>query len=124
MHSQYTNLSNVACNILSFIPHGVAVEYRFSLGPDVIGKKKYKDTSKMHQEKVVVKKFAWANNGQLAANCAALEPTGTENYLELKIKAEERTLHTIAKVHDVLEMWQGSQNLHATQNETCAQNKH
>jgi len=29
----------------------------------------------------------------------------------------------MAKVHDILEMWQGSQNLRATQKESCAQNK-
>jgi len=29
----------------------------------------------------------------------------------------------MAKVHDFLEMWQGSQNLHATQKKSCAQNK-
>jgi len=29
----------------------------------------------------------------------------------------------MAKVHDFLEMWQGSQNLRATQNESRAQNK-
>jgi hypothetical protein len=28
----------------------------------------------------------------------------------------------MAKVHDLLKMWQGSQNLHATQNDSCAQN--
>jgi hypothetical protein len=29
----------------------------------------------------------------------------------------------MAKVHDFVEMWQGSQNLRATQNESRAQNK-
>jgi hypothetical protein len=29
----------------------------------------------------------------------------------------------MAKVHDLLEMWQGSQNLHATQQESRAENK-
>jgi len=41
----------------------------------------------------------------------------------MKTEAEERTLHRMAKVHDFLEMWQGSQNLHATQKESHAQNK-
>jgi len=36
-HSKYANLSNVACNIFSIIPHGVGVEASFSLGRDVIG---------------------------------------------------------------------------------------
>jgi len=32
-------------------------------------------------------------------------------------------MHRMAKVHDILEMWQGSQNLRATQKESRAQNK-
>jgi hypothetical protein len=47
----------------------------------------------------------------------------TENDSEMKKEAEERKLHTMAKVHDFLEIWQGSQNLCATQKESCAQNK-
>jgi hypothetical protein len=47
----------------------------------------------------------------------------TENDSEMKKEAEERKLHRMAKVHDFLEMWQGSQNLRATQKESRAQNK-
>jgi len=36
-HWTYTNLSNVARDIISIIPHGVRVEASFSLGPDVMG---------------------------------------------------------------------------------------
>jgi len=36
-HSKYTDLSNVACDILSIISHGVRVEGSISLGRDVIG---------------------------------------------------------------------------------------
>ena len=36
-HSTYTNLPNVACNIISIIPPGVRVEASFSLGRDLIG---------------------------------------------------------------------------------------
>jgi len=49
--------------------------------------------------------------------------TEAENYIELKREAEERNLPRMAKVHDFLEMWQGSQNLHATQKESRTQNK-
>jgi len=31
--------------------------------------------------------------------------------MDIKKEAEERKLHGMAKVHDILEMWQGSQNL-------------
>jgi hypothetical protein len=40
----------------------------------------------------------------------------------MKKEAEERKLHRIAKVHDFLEMWQGSQNLSATQKKSRSQN--
>jgi len=36
---------------------------------------------------------------------------------------EERKVHRMAKVHDFVEMWQGSQILHATQKESRSQNK-
>jgi len=41
----------------------------------------------------------------------------------MKKKVEERTLQKTAKIHNFLEMWQGSQNLRATQKESHAQNK-
>jgi hypothetical protein len=42
----------------------------------------------------------------------------TENDSEMKNEVEERNSHRMAKVHDLLEMWQGSQNLCATQKES------
>jgi len=41
----------------------------------------------------------------------------------MKTEAQERKLHRMANVHDFLEMWQGSQNLLATQKESRAQIK-
>jgi len=41
----------------------------------------------------------------------------------MKNEAEERKFHRMAKVHNFLEMWQGSQNLCATQKESRAQKK-
>jgi len=46
----------------------------------------------------------------------------TENDLELKQQAEERKLHRMAKVHELLVMWRGSQNHRAIQKESRAQN--
>jgi len=43
--------------------------------------------------------------------------------MEMKREAEQKKLHRMAKVHDFLEMWQGSQNLRATQKESRAQNE-
>jgi len=51
------------------------------------------------------------------------DTTNTENDSQMKNKAEERKLHQMAKLHDILEMWQGSQNLRATEKESQAQTK-
>jgi hypothetical protein len=59
----------------------------------------------------------------MAGTDPELDNTHTENDSEMKKEPEERTLHRMAKVHDFLEMWQGSQNLRATQEESRAQNK-
>jgi len=74
-------------------------------------------------EKVIVKQFAWANKGILAVDYSSLDTTDTENNLQLKKEVEEKKLHRMAKVHDYLEMLQGSQNLHTTQNKSRTQNK-
>jgi hypothetical protein len=122
-HSKYADLSNVARDIFSIIPHGVGVEASFSLGRDVIGWRQSKTTGETIREKVVVRQFARANNGILAGTDPELDTMNTEYDSEMKKEAEERKLHRMAKVHDFLEMWQGSQNLRATQKESRAQNK-
>ena len=63
------------------------------------------------------------NNRILAGDNWVLDTTEAENDIELKREAEEKKLHTMAKLHDFLEMWQGSPNLHVTQKESHAQNK-
>jgi len=113
-HSKYADLSNVARDIFFIIPHGVGVEASFSLGRDVIGWRQSKTTGKTLREKVVVRQFARANNGILAGTGRELDTPHTENDSEMKKEAEERKLHRMAKVHNFLEVWQGSQNLHAT----------
>jgi len=113
----------VARDIFSIIPHGVRVEASFSLGRDVIGWRQSKTTGEILREKVVVRQFARANNGILAGTDPELDTMNTDNDSEIEKDAEERKLHRMAKVHDFLEMWQGSENLRATQKESCAQNK-
>jgi len=122
-HSKYADLSNVARDIFSIIPHGVGVEASFSLGRDVIGWRQSKTTGETLREKIVVRQYARANNGILAGNDPVLDKSESDNHLELKREAEEKKLHRMAKVHDFLEMWQGSQNLRTTQMESRAQNK-
>jgi hypothetical protein len=59
----------------------------------------------------------------VAATDPEVDTTNTENDSEMKKEAEERKLHRMAQVHDFLEMWQCSLNIHATQKESRAQNK-
>ena len=114
---------NVARDIFSIIPHGVGVEASSSLRWDVIGWRQSKTTGDTLREKVVVRQFARANHGTLACADPELHTMTTENDSEIKKEVEERKPHRMAKVHNLLEMWQGSQNLHATQKESRAQNK-
>jgi hypothetical protein len=57
-HLQYADLSNVARDIFSTIPHGVRVEASFSLGRDVIGWRQSKTTGETLRENLVVRQFA------------------------------------------------------------------
>jgi hypothetical protein len=122
-HSKYTDLSNVARDIFSIIQHGVGVEASFSLGRDVIGCRQSKTRGETLRKKTVVSQFARANNRILAGTDPELDDATTENDTEMEKEAEERKLHRMDKVHDLLVMWQGSQNLCATQKESRTQNK-
>jgi len=121
--SKYADLSNVASDIFSIIPHGVGVEASFTLGRDIIGWRQSKTTGETLWEKVVVRQYSRANNGILAGDDPVLDKSESNNDLELKREAEEKKLHRMAKVHDFLEMWQGSKNLHTTQKESRVQHK-
>jgi hypothetical protein len=52
-----------------------------------------------------------------------LDTANTENDSEMMREAEETALHRMSKVHNILEMWQGRQNIHATQKGYYAQHK-
>jgi len=122
-YSKYADLSNVSRNIFSVTSHGVGVEASFSLGRDVIGWRQSKTTGKILRIKVIVRQLVRANNEILAGTDPELDNVNTGSNSEMKKEAEERNLHRMANVHNFLEMWQGSQNLRATQKEFCAQNK-
>ena len=113
----------MAHDISSIIPPGVGVEASFSLGRDVIRWRQSKTTGKTRHDKVVVRQFARANSRFLAGDDPVLNPNSTANDMKLKREVEEKKLHRMAKVHNVLEMWQGTQTLQATQKESCTQNK-
>jgi hypothetical protein len=121
-HSKYADLSNVARDIVSLIPHVVGVEDSFSLTRDMIGWRQSKTTHGTLREIVVGTLYSPDNNGIWAGNDPVLDTTEAEHNIQLQREAEERKLHRMAKVHDILEMWQGSQNIRATQRESRAQN--
>jgi len=122
MHSKYADLSNIAHDIFSNKPHRVGLEASFSLARDVMCWRQSNPTATTHCETVIVRQFARTINGISACYDPAFDMTNTKHNTEMKSVVEDRTLHRMAKVHDVVEMWQGSQNLCVTQNESCAQN--
>ena len=71
----------------------------------------------------MVRQIARGNNGIFDGDYTALDITETENGSKFKKEAEEPTFQRMARAHDFLEMWQGSQNLCATQKESRSQNK-
>jgi hypothetical protein len=117
------HLPNVAHNIFSIIPDGDTVEPSVSLSQDVIGLRQSKTTHETLHEKVVVRQSARANDGIEADTDPLLDTPNTANDSEMKTVVEETIMHTIANFHDLLEMWQGSQNLRATQKECHSRNK-
>jgi hypothetical protein len=72
---------------------------------------------------LAVRQFARVNTGILAGTDPELDTMNTENNSQMIKEVEERKLHRMAKVHDFLEMGQGSQNVRATPKESRAQNK-
>jgi len=94
-----------------------------SLARNVIGWRQSETTGDSFLDRVMVRQFARVSIGILAGEDPALDAMNAENDLEMKREAEKRKLHKMAKFHNFLEMWQGSQNLQATQKESRAQNK-
>ena len=82
-----------------------------------------KDLRRDPSQRRLCKAVAQATAGIIARADTELDTMNTDNGSEMKKEVEERKLHRTTKVHNVLEMWQGSQNLHATQKESCVQQK-
>ena len=122
MHPNYTYLSNVALDIFSITPHGVRVEACFTYVQDLIGWRRSKTTGDTMRKNVIIRQFAQVNSAILAGDDPALDTTNNENEMEMKREADESGLHSMAKVHELSEMWQGSQNLHATKKESRTRN--
>jgi len=88
MHSKYANLSNAACYIFCIIPHGVKVEASFSLGREVIRLRQWKITAETVREKVIVMKFARANNRLLPGDDLVLDTTNADNDMKMLREVE------------------------------------
>jgi len=114
-HTKYADLSNVACDIFCMLPQGVRVEASFSLQLDVMYWRQSKPTGDTQRKKVSVTQFTSANNGIFIGYNPVSDAMNTENYSAMKKDGEEMKLHSMANVHNVLEMWQACPNFHATQ---------
>jgi len=123
LQSKNPDVSYVVCDMFFIKPHHVWVEASVSIGCGVIGWRESETTGEILGEKALLRQFPPANNGILAGDDPALDMTITENDLEMNWEVEKRILPRMAKAHHFLEMWQGNQNLHATQKESHAQNK-
>jgi len=121
-HPKSTDLASVARDILSIILHGVGVVASFSPGWDIISRWPSKPTGKTIHGNVITTQFAWADIRTLAHGDAVLDNMNAENYLDMKGEVEQQKFHRMGKVHDFLEIWQGSQNLWATEKESRTQN--
>jgi len=120
-HSIYANFWSVACDIFSIIPHAIGVEASFSLARDVIGWSQWKTTGETLVEGVVVRQCARANHRLLAGDDSVLDRDSSDNNMEVKGKADEKKLHTMAKVRYFFVMWQCNHPLSATQKESRGQ---
>ena len=83
-NSKYADLSNMARDIFSILPHVFGVEACFSLGWGVIGCRQSKTTGETLPKTVVVRQFAWASTWISAGDDPALDTTITLNDTEMK----------------------------------------
>ena len=74
-------------------------------------------------EQVVTMQVARPYHRLLAGDIPELDPASDDHDMEMKREAEQKKLHQMAKVHDVLEICQGCQNQRATQKESRAEHK-
>jgi hypothetical protein len=71
----------------------------------VIGWMQTNTTGETILEKVIVKQFAWANNGVLTGDHPALHTTSTDNDMEMKREEQQMKLHRMSMAHNVLDLW-------------------
>jgi hypothetical protein len=81
LHPKYTDLSNLACNIFSIIPHGIRDKVSYSLGLDFIRWKQSEATGGTDHDQVLVRQFASVMNGLLSGDDHDFDPTSAENVM-------------------------------------------
>jgi hypothetical protein len=84
----------------------------------VIGWRQSKTIRETVHKNVAVRQRAQANHGIVVGDNRVSDMTNTENDSEIKNEAEERILHSMANIHDFVEMWLGSHNLLVLQKES------
>jgi hypothetical protein len=93
MHSEYAELANMACVILSFISQGVGVQATFALWRDVIRWRQSKPICNTLREMVKVRQFVQCNHAILVGNDPELNLTSADNIMEMKREAEQKMFH-------------------------------
>jgi len=106
-HWKYVDLYNVACNTFIIIPNGVRVVASMSHGWDGIAWREPRTTGKTVGGIVIVRQIAWAINGILGGDDPGLDMSNAEYNLEMIREVEQKQLSRMAKMYDILNMWQG-----------------
>jgi len=92
IHSKYIDFSNVACDILSIIAHGVGVEASCSLGKIVIGWRLVKNHRRTLHE-LCCTAVGLSQQLQFGRRYQVSDTTNTKDDLKMKKEVEEMKLH-------------------------------
>jgi hypothetical protein len=104
----YTRLSYMRWDIGSITAHEVGVAATDSTECDMISWSPSQTTARTLYNEVVIRHISRANDGLLARNDAILNRTASLNAFEMKWVVEQWWLPRMAKVHNIIDMRQGS----------------
>jgi hypothetical protein len=99
------------------------VETTLFLAQDVISYRQSITAGDTRCKEVIARRSHQVTNGLLAGDDSELNMTNTDNDLEIQREVEQKILHRMAKVHDVMEMQQGSKNVCTAWIESRGRNK-
>jgi len=109
--SKCGDISVMACDILSDIPHHIVLKAILFLGADMVGWWQSHPAGGTLRKIVVVRLFARAYNRRVVSYNPVLNTRNADDDLEMHCESEEKKLHRMGNLHNGLEMLQGSQNL-------------